>query len=122
VYSELGEQFDKSEGVLYDAKGILCIPEGRLRSVLMPYVVDPSGTKLQSPQEPVNIEGFGKYVIEEVLAERKQRNKLQLLVKWEHYPLTDASWEPLHNVAGKDTLLEFQTPRQELWASERGAV
>jgi hypothetical protein len=58
VYAEAGEQFDETECMLYDAQGKLCIPDGRLRSALMPYVVDPSGTQLQSPPEPVIIEGF----------------------------------------------------------------
>jgi Chromo (CHRromatin Organisation MOdifier) domain len=90
-------------------------------SILKPYVVDPRGTQLQSPPEPVTIEGFEEYVVEKVLAERKHRNKLQYHVKWKHYPLSDASWEPLHNVAGNDALLEFQKSRQEPSASERGA-
>jgi hypothetical protein len=76
VYAEPGEQFDKTGGMLYDAKWILCIPDGRLRSALMPYVVDPRGTQLQWRPEPVNIEGFEEYVVEKVLAERKHRNKV----------------------------------------------
>jgi hypothetical protein len=40
VYAEAGEQFDETECMLYDAQGKLCIPDGRLRSALMPYVVD----------------------------------------------------------------------------------
>jgi hypothetical protein len=70
----------------------------------------------------VVLEGFEEYVVEKVLAERKHRNKLQYLVKWKHYPLSDATWEPLHNVAGNEALLEFQKSRQEPSASERGAV
>jgi Integrase zinc binding domain len=35
VYAELGGQFVKIEGLLYDAKGKLCVPDGRLQSVLM---------------------------------------------------------------------------------------
>jgi Chromo (CHRromatin Organisation MOdifier) domain len=61
-------------------------------------------TQLQSPPEPVIIEGIEEYVVEKVLAERKHRNKLQYLVKWKHYRLSDASWEPLHKVAGNDAL------------------
>jgi hypothetical protein len=91
-------------------------------SMLKPYVVDPTGTRSQSPPEPVILEGFEEYVVEKVLAERKHRNKLQYLVKWKHYPLSDATWEPLHNVAGNEALLEFQKSRQEPSASERGAV
>jgi Chromo (CHRromatin Organisation MOdifier) domain len=116
VYAEPGEQFDKTEGMWCDAKGKLCIPDGRLLSVRIPYVVD------QSPPEPVIIAGFEEYVVEKVLAERKNRNKLQYLVKWKHYPLFDASWEPLHNVAGNEALLEFQKSRQEPSASEKGAL
>jgi hypothetical protein len=70
---------------------ILCIPEGRLRSTLMPYVVDPRGTQLQSPPEPVIIEGFEEYIFEKVLAECKHRNKLQYLVKSKHNPFSHAS-------------------------------
>jgi hypothetical protein len=92
------------------------------RSMLKPYVVDPRGTQLQSPPEPVIIEGFEEYVVEKVLAERKHRNKLQYLVKWKLYPLSEASWDPRHNVAGNDALLEFQKSRQEPSDSERGAV
>jgi hypothetical protein len=90
--------------------------------MLKPYVVDPCGTQLQSPPEPVIIEGFEEYVVENVLAERKHRNKLQYLVKWKHYPLYDASWEPRHNFAGNEALVEFQKSRQDPSASERGAV
>jgi Integrase zinc binding domain len=35
VYAETGEQFVTIEGLLYDAKGKVCVPDGRLRSVLM---------------------------------------------------------------------------------------
>jgi hypothetical protein len=36
----------------------LRVPVGRLLSVRMPHVVDPSGTRFQSPPEPVIIEGL----------------------------------------------------------------
>jgi hypothetical protein len=122
VYAEPGEQFVKTQDLLYDAKGKVCIPDGRLLLVRMPCVIDPSGTRFHSPPEPVIIEGFEEYVVEKVLAERKNRNKLQCPVKWKHNPLSDASWEPLHNVSGNEALLEFQKSRQEPSASERGAV
>jgi hypothetical protein len=35
VYAKPGEQFVKIEVLVYDAKGNLCVPDGRLRSVLM---------------------------------------------------------------------------------------
>jgi RNase H-like domain found in reverse transcriptase/Integrase zinc binding domain len=35
VYAEPGEQLVKTGGLLYDAKGTLCVPDGRLRSVPM---------------------------------------------------------------------------------------
>jgi Chromo (CHRromatin Organisation MOdifier) domain len=90
--------------------------------MLKPYVVDPSGTRLQSPPEAVILEGFEEYVVEKFLAERKHRTRLQYLVKWKHYPLSDATWEPLNNVAGSEALLEFQKSPQEPSPSERGAV
>jgi Chromo (CHRromatin Organisation MOdifier) domain len=63
-----------------------------------------------------------EYVVEKVLADRKHRNKIQYRVKWKHYPFSNASWDPLHNIAGNETLVEFQKSRQEPSASERGAV
>jgi Chromo (CHRromatin Organisation MOdifier) domain len=88
----------------------------------MRCVVDPRGTQLQSPPEPVIIDGFEEYVVEKVLDERKHRNKLRYLVEWKQYPLSDASWEPLQNVDCNDVFLEFQKSRKEPSASERGAV
>ena len=46
--------------------------------------------------------------VEKILDKRKLGNKCEYLVKWENYPESDATWEPLANLRNvKDMVKEF---------------
>ena len=39
-----------------------------------------------------------KYIPEKILKQRTQKGELQYLIKWKHYPLDKATWEPAKNI------------------------
>jgi Chromo (CHRromatin Organisation MOdifier) domain len=63
-------------------------------SMLRPYVPDTTGERTPPPPEPVIVDGFEEYEVEQMLAQRMSRNQTQYLVKWKNDPVSDASWEP----------------------------
>jgi Chromo (CHRromatin Organisation MOdifier) domain len=76
--------------------------------MLGPYVADETGERTPPPPEPVIVDGFEEYEVEQVLSQRRSRNKTQYLVKWKNYPVSDASWEPQSNLEGNEALQRFQ--------------
>ena len=44
--------------------------------------------------DPVVIDGEPEFYIERILNKRTHRRRVQYLVKWSGYPLSEASWEP----------------------------
>ena len=53
-----------------------------------------------------------EYEVENILDKRIMRKKPQYLVKWLGYPLHDATWEPLENLANADKKVkEFELMR-----------
>jgi Chromo (CHRromatin Organisation MOdifier) domain len=77
-------------------------------SMLRPYVPDTTGERTPPPPQPVIVDGFEEYEVEQVLAHRRRRNQTQYLVKWKNYPVSDASWEPHSNLEGIEALRRFQ--------------
>jgi hypothetical protein len=77
-------------------------------SMLRPYVPDTTGERTPPPPEPVIVDGFEEYEVEEILAQRRSRNQTQYLAKWMNYPVSDASWEPRLNLEGNEALIAFQ--------------
>ena len=58
-----------------------------------------------TPSPVTDIQGFTRYIVEDILSHRTRRGNLQFLVKWSGY--TDATWEPekfLKNEAGQDLI------------------
>ena len=47
-----------------------------------------------------------EYEVEEILADRWYDNQQQLLVKWEGYPTSENTWEPIKNLRGCHRLVE----------------
>jgi Chromo (CHRromatin Organisation MOdifier) domain len=77
-------------------------------SMLRPYIPDTTGERTPPPPEPVIVDGFEEYEVEQVLAQRRRWNQTQYLVKWKNYPVSDASWEPRSNLEGNEALIAFQ--------------
>ncbi|OJD27579.1 hypothetical protein ACJ73_01037, partial [Blastomyces percursus] len=60
--------------------------------------------QINVPPEPIEIEGENEWEIEEVLASRINRGKLQYRVKWLGFD-DDFSWYPARNLKGSPHLL-----------------
>jgi Chromo (CHRromatin Organisation MOdifier) domain len=76
--------------------------------MLRRYVPDTTGERTPPPPEPVIVDGFEEYEIEQILAQRRSRNQKQYLVKWKNYPVSDASCEPRSNLEGNEARIAFQ--------------
>ena len=48
-----------------------------------------------------------EFEVEEILDKRKHYGKIQYLIKWKGYPLSEESWEPENNLNCPDLLEEF---------------
>ncbi|RYE19782.1 MAG: hypothetical protein EOP45_12080 [Sphingobacteriaceae bacterium] len=55
---------------------------------------------------PVTIDLQPEYTVEEILDSRIRRKKLQYLVKWEGYDVSENSWEPSNNIRNCADLVE----------------
>jgi Chromo (CHRromatin Organisation MOdifier) domain len=89
----------------------LSLPSGRKAhpvfhtSVLCPYITDTTGERTAPPAEPVIVDGFKEYEVEQILSQRMRRNQTQYLDKWKNYPV---SWEPHSNLEGNGAFIVFQ--------------
>jgi len=67
-------------------------------SLLKPYHTSEVYNDREPPRPPPdnfdNPQGEPEYIVEKVLSKRKYRNRIEYLVKWEGWPLHDATWEP----------------------------
>ncbi len=75
-------------------------------SDLEPYYEDKFGRELEPPP-PIIINEEEEYEVEKILDKRKHYGKIQYLIKWKGYPLSEASWEPESNLNCPDLLKEF---------------
>ena len=60
------------------------------------------------PPECTDPAGDSEYIVERILAERKNGRTKQYLVKWTGYPVEESSWEPKKNLNCPDLLAEFE--------------
>ena len=61
------------------------------------------GRTVAAPPSVTDMQGFTRYIVEEILSHRSGRGRIDFLVKWKGY--TDATWEPerfLQNEIGQD--------------------
>ncbi len=75
-------------------------------SELEPYYEDNFKRK-KEPPPPIKINDEEEYEVEEILDKRKHYGKIQYLIKWKGYPLSEASWEPETNLNCPELLKEF---------------
>ena len=68
-----------------------------------PYYEDHFG-RTKEPQPPIIINNEEEYEVEEILDKRKHYGKIQYLIKWKGYPLSEASWEPEKNLNCPDLI------------------
>jgi len=61
----------------------------------------------KQPPPPPIIKNDEEYEVEKILDKRKHYGKIQYLIKWKGYPLSEASWEPENNLNCPDLLEEF---------------
>jgi hypothetical protein len=75
-------------------------------SELEPYYED-NFNRTQAPPPPVIIDDEEEYEVEKILDKRKHYGKIQYLIKWKGYSLSDASWEPESNLNCPELIKEF---------------
>jgi len=81
-------------------------------SSLEPYFEDSFGRN-QTPSPPIIIDDEEEYEVEEILDKRKHYKKIQYLVKWKGYPLSEASWEPESNLNCPELLKAFNSRKRK---------
>jgi len=75
-------------------------------SELEPYYEDKFKRK-QLPPPPVIVDNEEEFEVEEILDKRRHYGKIQYLIKWKGYPLSEASWEPETNLNCPELLKQF---------------
>jgi len=64
------------------------------------------------PPPPVTIGDEDEYEVEQILDKRVIRKRIQYLIKWQGYPLHDATWEPIENLENApDKVKDFESMR-----------
>lgn len=75
---------------------------------------DVDSLKSTSPSEPADV-----YDVEEILAERKSRGKIEYLVKWLGYPVHRSDWEPRVNLDAPEILANWARAKVEIKSKKR---
>ena len=76
-------------------------------ALLTPYVPPEAKHQKKPPPPPPDVvDGHEEFEVEEILAARKIRGKLQYLVKWKGFAREDNTWEPAEHITHADEELE----------------
>lgn len=92
-----------------------CHPVFNITALKKYHQSDFEGRYTDPPPPITDLDGFERYIVEKILAHRRNRRGLQFLVKWVGYP--DATWEPeafLKNEVGDD-LVPLQSYKNNAW-------
>ncbi|EDN06137.1 conserved hypothetical protein [Histoplasma mississippiense (nom. inval.)] len=87
-------------------------------SYLEPYKQRPGA----EPPRPdgLEIEGNTEYLVEGILDKRMHYNKVQYLVKWEGYPSSENSWEPLEHLENaEEEIAKYEVASRDRPAARR---
>ena len=91
-------------------------------SLLEPYVPNTLPRRVEEPPPPAIVDGEPEYEVEEILDLRIFRRKLQYLVSWKGYDISEWSWEPVENFSNhEESVLEFHR-RYPLKPGPRGIL
>jgi len=53
----------------------------------------------QIPPPPIEVDNNDEFEVEEILDSRRRRNKLEYLIHWRGYDISERTWEPSRNLA-----------------------
>ena len=67
-------------------------------SLLEPYKASSIPGRSQAPPPPVEVEGTEEFEVSEILDSRIIRRKLEYLVHWQGYDISERTWEPAANL------------------------
>src|SRR5258708_4009308 len=78
-------------------------------SLLLPYQENAIHGPNFSKPPPDLIQGAEEYKVEHLINHRRhgKSRTLQYFVKWKGYPVSDNTWEPLHNIHAPDLLKRY---------------
>ncbi|KAH7439596.1 hypothetical protein KP509_04G068000 [Ceratopteris richardii] len=67
-------------------------------SMLEPYQISPLRGERPSPSPPIEIDDHEEFEVEHVLDSRISRGRLEYLIHWKGYDISDRTWEPAENL------------------------
>ncbi|KAH7287498.1 hypothetical protein KP509_32G058600 [Ceratopteris richardii] len=81
-------------------------------SMLEPYQISPLRGERSSPSPPIEIDDHEEFEVEHVLDSRISRGRLEYLIHWKGYDISDRTWEPVENLQRtpiKETIVNLRS-------------
>ena len=75
-------------------------------SMLEPYKKSSILGRLQAPPPPIEIDGEEEFEVSEILDSRINRKKLEYLVYWQGYKVSERTWEPIANLINAHEMIQ----------------
>lgn len=75
-------------------------------SLLEPYKESTFPGRLQVPPPPIEIDGEEEFEVSEILDSRINRRKLEYLVHWQGYEVSERTWEPANNLSNAPEMIQ----------------
>ena len=75
-------------------------------SLLEPYKESTIPGRLQTPPPPIEIDGEEEFEVSEILNSRINRRKLEYLVHWQGYEVSERTWEPAAHFDNAPKMIE----------------